>query len=190
MANIQMKEFNGSGYTSLYPQSTLSGTASPTTSTAGMVGQLYINTTTGEIYKCTVASTTYTWVQVGNMLKSVYDPAGGNAQVAFESEITGSSESLAANWLTVSFRKSANVKCARCSAAPTANMVSGTEYNVGTLSTAFRPVNSVSAYIIVRYSGGSPTFALLSISTAGAVTFTPYSAITTSQGINFNFAYI
>lgn len=40
----------------------LTGSGAPTTSTEGVVGQLYINTTDGSIYACTLAEATgYTW---------------------------------------------------------------------------------------------------------------------------------
>lgn len=40
----------------------LTGTAAPTTSTVGTVGQMYLNTSTGETFVCTaVSGSTYTW---------------------------------------------------------------------------------------------------------------------------------
>lgn len=45
---------------------TLSGATDPTSSTAGAVGQMYLNTFTGETFICTAASeSTYTWKQTG-----------------------------------------------------------------------------------------------------------------------------
>jgi len=45
---------------------TLSGATDPTSSTAGAVGQMYLNTSTGETFICTAASgSTYTWKQTG-----------------------------------------------------------------------------------------------------------------------------
>lgn len=51
----------------IYNGNTLTGTSAPTTSTAGVVGQLYLNTTNGYLYKCTAASTTYTWANVADL---------------------------------------------------------------------------------------------------------------------------
>lgn len=42
----------------------ITGTSAPTTATEGAVGCLYMNTDTGEMYKCITASNgTYTWVK-------------------------------------------------------------------------------------------------------------------------------
>ena len=43
------------------------GSGAPTTSTEGAVGCLYMDTDTGNLYKCTaVADGVYTWVEAGN----------------------------------------------------------------------------------------------------------------------------
>lgn len=45
---------------------TLSGATDPTSSTAGAVGQMYLNTSSGETFICTASSgSTYTWKQTG-----------------------------------------------------------------------------------------------------------------------------
>ena len=44
----------------------ISGAGAPTTSTVGTVGQLYEDTTNGDLYQCTaVSGSTYTWSEVG-----------------------------------------------------------------------------------------------------------------------------
>ena len=42
----------------------LKDVSDPTTSTVGMVGQKYINSTSGDIFLCVIASTTYTWKKI------------------------------------------------------------------------------------------------------------------------------
>ena len=100
---------------------------------------------------------------------------------------TNNAESLTANWLPVTaIRNNCGVKFIRCSGYPAQAMTSGTEYFVGTLSEAYRPAMEISAYLQVR--GG--TNALLTITTAGAVNFTPLADIGANQGVNFNLAYL
>lgn len=49
----------------------LTGTSAPTTSTVGEVDQLYVNTSTGDIYVCTNATATgYTWVSATPTLRT------------------------------------------------------------------------------------------------------------------------
>lgn len=44
----------------------ITGSGAPTTSTAGEVGQFYMDTATGTVYKCVaVSDTTYTWEEFG-----------------------------------------------------------------------------------------------------------------------------
>lgn len=46
------------------PENALTGTSAPTTSTEGVIGQLYVNLTDGGIYVCTaVSGSVYTWKQ-------------------------------------------------------------------------------------------------------------------------------
>ena len=59
---------NWSGSTYTWKQTTASGgstpitgTTNPTTSTAGTLGQMYLNTTTQIMYVCTKATSPYTW---------------------------------------------------------------------------------------------------------------------------------
>ena len=45
----------------------LSGTGDPTTTTVGTIGQRYVNTATGAVFRCTtIVDTTYTWVKHGS----------------------------------------------------------------------------------------------------------------------------
>ena len=102
---------------------------------------------------------------------------------------TKSAQVLDANWLNMNCVKTGNgVKFIRCSTYPNANMTGGTEYNVGMLQTDYRPTYAVSHY--VKWGGGSTAFGLLKITQEGAVTFTPDINISTSTGININFAFI
>lgn len=70
MANygILPQQYNGTTYDTLYFKNSLNGTTAPTTSTvAYYVGQLYINTTNGDIFKCTaISAPTYTWKPITN----------------------------------------------------------------------------------------------------------------------------
>ena len=44
-----------------------SGTGDPTTATVGTIGQRYVNTSTGAVFRCTtIVDTTYTWVKQGS----------------------------------------------------------------------------------------------------------------------------
>lgn len=53
----------------------ISGSGAPTTATVGTVGQLYEDTTNGDLYQCTaVSGSTYTWEEVGG---------GGGSQVLY-----------------------------------------------------------------------------------------------------------
>lgn len=52
--------------TALYNATPLTGAIAPTTSTVGVVGQFYLETTTPQLYQCTAASGTYTWKVVSN----------------------------------------------------------------------------------------------------------------------------
>lgn len=100
---------------------------------------------------------------------------------------TNNAESLTANWLPVTaIRNNCGMKFIRCSGYPAQAMTSGTEYYVGTLSEAYRPAMQISSYLQVR--GG--TNALLTITTAGVVNFTPLADIGANQGVNFNLAYL
>ena len=71
MANygILPQQYNGTTYDTLYFKNNLSGTSNPTTSTvAYYVGQLYINTSTGNMFKCTaISAPIYTWLPIGNV---------------------------------------------------------------------------------------------------------------------------
>lgn len=55
-------------YSSSADKANITGTGAPTTSTAGSVGQMYVDKSTGKVYICTAASGgTYTWTEfVGN----------------------------------------------------------------------------------------------------------------------------
>lgn len=98
-------------------------------------------------------------------------------------------QTLDANWLNMNCVVTSNgVKFIRCSTYPNANMTGGTEYHVGTLQTDYRPTYAVSHY--VKWGGGSTAFGLLKITQEGVVTFTPDINISTSTGININFAFI
>ena len=70
MANygILPQQYNGTTYDTLYFKNSLNGTTAPTTSTvAYYVGQLYIDTTNGDIFKCTaISAPTYTWKPITN----------------------------------------------------------------------------------------------------------------------------
>lgn len=52
--NIELNRWNGSAYDQLLPKNTISGSGSPTTSTVGIVGQFYIDTSTNpkEVWQC------------------------------------------------------------------------------------------------------------------------------------------
>lgn len=71
MANygILPQQYNGTTYDTLYFKNNLSGTSDPITSTvAYYVGQLYINTSTGNMFKCTaISAPIYTWLPIGNV---------------------------------------------------------------------------------------------------------------------------
>lgn len=100
---------------------------------------------------------------------------------------TNNDESLTADLLPVSaIKNNCGVKFIRCSSYPAQAMTSGTEYYVGTLSEAYRPAVQIIAYLQVR----NGVNARLTITTAGVVNFTPYADIGTTQGINFNLAYL
>ena len=63
----------------------ITGEGAPTTSTEGAVGCLYMNTTNGDVYKCTaVSGGSYTWVALGNgdniTVDQSYNPDSTNAQ--------------------------------------------------------------------------------------------------------------
>lgn len=65
--NILMNRFNGTTHDTLLPKNSLEGTSNPTTSTVGIVGQFYLNTTTKQLFQCsTVSGSVYTWVPFYN----------------------------------------------------------------------------------------------------------------------------
>lgn len=54
--------------------SSITGSGAPTTTTEGAVGCLYMDTGTGDLYKCTAAvDGVYTWVEAGNGSGTVTD---------------------------------------------------------------------------------------------------------------------
>lgn len=57
----------------------LSGTGEPTTSTKGVVGQRYVNTSNGDVYTCTATSgSTYTWIREIKKVNNKSAEIGGN----------------------------------------------------------------------------------------------------------------
>lgn len=81
---------------------------------------------------------------------------------------------------------SGGVKMLRCSTYPTSTLSSGTAYELCTLPQEYRPSVALSQYLLVRQG----VTALLYLSTDGLVRLTPHANITTSQGVNFVFAYL
>lgn len=81
---------------------------------------------------------------------------------------------------------SGGVKMLRCSTYPASALTSGITYDLCTLPDGYRPSVNLSQYLLVRQS----VTGLLYISTDGLVQLTPYAAISTTQGINFVFAYL
>ncbi len=72
----------------------LSGNTAPTTSTVGVVGQLYVDTTEKRIYRCdSVSGSTYTW--------NLYGVGGGSTSddITNESDVTGETVTDALNTL-------------------------------------------------------------------------------------------
>jgi len=60
----------------------LSGTGDPTTATVGTIGQRYVNTSTGAVFRCTtIVDTTYTWVKQGST-SDLVDSNVTNAKLA------------------------------------------------------------------------------------------------------------
>jgi hypothetical protein len=77
---IIIKQYNGTDYDTLLPENALIGTTAPTTSTVGFVGQIYLNTTSGGVYICTVASgTTYTWETITTIIVGTTAPTTSTA---------------------------------------------------------------------------------------------------------------
>jgi hypothetical protein len=112
---------------------------------------------------------------------------GGTVTGAISSLNSNSVELLNKNWLNMQCILSGNgIKYIRCSTTPNAAMTANTEYNVGTLPESFRPMYLISH--IMLFNGNS--YGILKITTGGAVTFTPSVNVSTSTGININFAYI
>lgn len=65
-ANRVLSAAQGVALKSLIDGLVISGAGAPTTSTTGVVGQLYEDTTNGKLYQCTaVSGSTYTWSEVG-----------------------------------------------------------------------------------------------------------------------------
>lgn len=52
----------------------LTGTGAPSTSTKGVIGQRYVNTSNGDWYTCTAAGQTYTWEQGQEKITSLKNP--------------------------------------------------------------------------------------------------------------------
>lgn len=62
MDNIQMNRYNGTGWDVLLPKNAQVGTTAPTTSTAGYVGQVYLDTSGPTFYWCSnVSGSVYIW---------------------------------------------------------------------------------------------------------------------------------
>lgn len=61
----------------------ITGSGAPTTSTAGEVGQIYVDTATGKVYVCTsTTGGTYTWTEVsGTQVNSDWNASSGVAQI-------------------------------------------------------------------------------------------------------------
>lgn len=49
----------------------LTGDSDPTTSTEGTLGQLYLNTTSGELFYCSATGSAYTWVSLDSPIQSI-----------------------------------------------------------------------------------------------------------------------
>ena len=63
--NILMNRFNGTDHDTLLPKNSLNGTSDPTTSTKGIVGQFYLNTTTKQLFQCVgISGSVYSWKEV------------------------------------------------------------------------------------------------------------------------------
>lgn len=114
---------------------------------------------------------------------------GGTAEAArtnLEIENT-STEALTNSYLNLTaIRNNAGMKFIRCSTRPGVNLEANTDYSLGTLSAPYRPRMQVIAYLMVNTN----VFALLTITTSGAVTFRPLSAIPSTAGINIHYAYL
>lgn len=82
-------------FDTVYALIPLKGESDPTTSTAGVVGQFYTNTTTNMLFQCTaISGSTYTWVSVGG---------GGGAEIeTYSVNVPASSWTYddTANWYT------------------------------------------------------------------------------------------
>ena len=62
----------------------LTGSGAPTQYTEGVVGQLYVDEDTGEIYQCvSVGSGTYTWIDKADNAAQPYDPTDTYAEGAY-----------------------------------------------------------------------------------------------------------
>ena len=82
-------------------------------------------------------------------------------------------------------RNNAGMKFIRCSGYPGQALSANTEYTLGTLPEAYRPTYSINVYLSI--GNGS---ALLTLQNTGVVKFKPFSAVTTSSGINIHYAYL
>ncbi len=102
------------------------------------------------------------------------------------SKMTKDAVTLNKNWLNMNVVEVSGVKFMRCSTYPNANMMSGTEYNIGTLPEKFRPTYKIDHATFLS----GDTRGRLRITTDGAVTLVPYGDISTTQGINIHYAYI
>lgn len=114
--------------------------------------------------------------------------AGTAAAARTNLEITTISvETLTNSYLDLTaIRNNAGMKFIRCSTRPRASLEANTDYSLGTLPEPYRPHMQVIAYLMVNAN----ITALLTITTSGAVTFRPLSAISSTTGVNIHYAYL
>lgn len=105
-----------------------------------------------------------------------------------KNDISGTnSERLTNDYLDITaLRNNAGSKFLRVSGYPNQALSANTSYTLGTLTSPYRPTLQISVYLQVR--GGAN--ALLTITTDGIVSFTPYADIAANQGINIHYAYL
>lgn len=120
---------------------------------------------------------------------SISSIGNGTVTGAISTMNAKTTQNLNANWLNMNCVRTGNgAKFIRCSTPPNAAMTGGTEYNVGTLQTEFRPAYNI--FHICKWGGASNAFGILKITREGAVTFTPDINVPISTGISICLAFI
>lgn len=100
---------------------------------------------------------------------------------------TTSTEVLTNSYLNlVAVRNNAGMKFIRCSTRPNTDLAANTNYSLGTLSEAYRPLMLINTYVLVN----NGVTVLLTITTSGEVTIRLFSAIASTAGVNIHYAYL